>query len=80
MSELKLAAEFPASSRADWMKRVEAVLKGASFEERLVRTHADGIRLEPLYGQQQAHRAARARAIALDAVPAGGPPGRRTRQ
>ncbi len=60
MSDLKLAAEFPGLSRADWMKRVEAVLKGASFEERLVRTTADGIRLEPLYGQQNAHRAARA--------------------
>jgi methylmalonyl-CoA mutase len=60
MSDLTLAAEFPASSRADWMKRVEAVLKGAAFEERLVRTTADGIRLEPLHGQKQGPRAARA--------------------
>ena len=60
MSDLKLAAEFPELSRADWMKRVEAVLKGASFTEKLVRTTADGIRLEPLYGQQNAPRAARA--------------------
>ena len=41
MSELTLAAEFPALGRADWMKRVEAVLKGAAFEEKLVRTTAD---------------------------------------
>ena len=32
MGDLKLASEFPALGRADWMKRVEAVLKGASFE------------------------------------------------
>jgi methylmalonyl-CoA mutase len=61
MSDLTLAAEFPGLNRADWMKRVEAVLKGASFEEKLVRSTADGIRLEPLYGQQPGPRAARAR-------------------
>ena len=60
MSDLKLAAEFPAVSRADWMKRVEAVLKGASFEEKLVHRSADGITLEPIYGQQPGPRAARA--------------------
>ena len=61
MNDLTLAAEFPALSRADWMTRVEAVLKGAAFAERLVRTTADGIRLEPLYGQQAGPRAARAK-------------------
>lgn len=60
MTELKLASEFPAVGRAEWMKRVEAVLKGASFEEKLVHTSPDGIRLEPLYGQRAAPRAARA--------------------
>ncbi|MEI8179475.1 methylmalonyl-CoA mutase family protein [Aestuariivirga sp.] len=60
MSDLKLASDFPALGRADWMKRVEAVLKGASFEEKLVHASADGIRLEPLYGQLAGHRAARA--------------------
>lgn len=60
MTELKLASEFPAVGRAEWMKRVEAVLKGASFEEKLVQTSPDGIRLEPLYGQRAAPRAARA--------------------
>jgi len=63
MSDLTLAAEFPGLSRAEWMKRVEAVLKGASFEEKLLRTTADGIRLEPLYGQQSGPRAARARQV-----------------
>lgn len=60
MADLKLASEFPAVGRAEWMKRVEAVLKGASFEEKLVRSTADGIRLEPIYGQQPGPRAARA--------------------
>ena len=59
MSDLKLAAEFPGLTRDDWMKRVEAVLKGASFEEKLVRTTPDGIRLEPLHGQRNGPRAAR---------------------
>ena len=59
MADLKLASEFPAVSRADWMKRVEAVLKGASFEEKLVHTSPDGLRLEPIYGQQAGKRAAR---------------------
>ena len=59
MTDLKLAAEFPGVTRAEWMKRVEAVLKGAAFEEKLVRTSADGIRLEPIYGQQRGPRAAR---------------------
>ena len=60
MTQLSLAAEFPGFTRADWMKRVEAVLKGASFEDNLVSTTADGIRLEPLYGQIAGARAARA--------------------
>ena len=63
MNDLTLAAEFPGFSRADWLKRVEAVLKGASFAEKLVRTSADAIRLEPLYGQQPGPRAARARQV-----------------
>jgi methylmalonyl-CoA mutase len=60
MGDLKLASEFPAVSRAEWMKRVEAVLKGATFEDKLVHSSADGIRLEPIYGQRPAPRAARA--------------------
>ena len=59
MTQFTLAAEFPGFTRADWMKRVEAVLKGASFEEKLVSATADGIRLEPLYGQIAGARSAR---------------------
>ena len=60
MTELSFAAEFPRLDRADWMKRVEAVLKGARFEDRLVSTTADGLRLEPVHGQADGPRAARA--------------------
>lgn len=59
MTELSLGSEFPGLARADWLKRVDAVLKGASFEERLVRQTADGIRLEPLHAQAAGPRAAR---------------------
>ncbi|MBI2720416.1 MAG: hypothetical protein HY245_10035 [Rhizobiales bacterium] len=60
MTDLPLAAEFPPASRDQWLARVEAVLKGAVFEERLVSHTADGIRIEPLYGQIAGPRAARA--------------------
>jgi methylmalonyl-CoA mutase len=47
--ELPLAAEFPPTSQAEWRKLVEAALKGASFEKRLVSQSYDGLRIEPLY-------------------------------
>jgi methylmalonyl-CoA mutase len=47
--DLPLAAEFPATSQAEWRKLVEAALKGASFEKRLVNQTYDGLRIEPLY-------------------------------
>ena len=47
--DLSLAAEFPATSQADWRKLVEAALKGASFEKRLTSQTYDGLRIEPLY-------------------------------
>ena len=46
---LALAAEFPPTSQAEWRKLVEAALKGASFEKRLVSQTYDGLRVEPLY-------------------------------
>ena len=60
MTNLSLAGDFPQITRADWLKRVEAVLKGARFEDRLVSTTPDGIRLELLHGQVAGPRAARA--------------------
>jgi methylmalonyl-CoA mutase len=47
--QLPLAAEFSATSQAEWRKLVEAALKGASFEKRLVSQTYDGLRVEPLY-------------------------------
>jgi len=49
--ELPLASEFPATSEAEWRKLVEAALKGASFEKRLVSQNYDGLRIEPLYSR-----------------------------
>lgn len=47
--DLKLAAEFPPAAQAEWRQLVEAALKGASFEKRLVAHTYDGLRIEPLY-------------------------------
>jgi methylmalonyl-CoA mutase len=47
--DLPLAAEFPATSQAEWRKLVEVALKGASFEKRLTSQTYDGLRIEPLY-------------------------------
>ena len=47
--ELSLAAEFPPVTEADWRKLVEAALKGADFDKRLVSRTYDGLRIEPLY-------------------------------
>ena len=49
MSDLSLAGEFPPTSEAEWRKLVEAALKGASFDKRLVSQTYDGLRVEPLY-------------------------------
>jgi methylmalonyl-CoA mutase len=49
MDDLSLAADFPATTREQWLKLVEGVLKGADFQKKLVgRTH-DGIEIQPLY-------------------------------
>ncbi len=49
MSDLKLASEFPAATRDDWRKLVDAALKGAPFEKKLVSKTYDGIQIQPLY-------------------------------
>lgn len=61
--ELKLAAEFPAATREDWLKLVRTVLKDRPYEALIARTY-DGLPIEPLSA-----RAKDARAIA------GRPPG-----
>jgi methylmalonyl-CoA mutase len=57
--ELPLAAEFPPTGEAQWRKLVEAALKGAPFDKRLVSQTYDHLRIEPLYP-----RAAGARPVA----------------
>lgn len=57
MSYLKLASEFPAATRDDWRKLVDAALKGAPFEKKLVSKTYDGIPIQPLY--ERAKNAAR---------------------
>ena len=52
---------FPKVTREDWLKRVDAVLKGAPFSETLVSATADGIAIEPLYGAIRGPRAWRGR-------------------
>src|SRR5215813_1173913 len=47
--ELSLAAEFPPVTEAEWRKLVEAALKGADFDKRLVSRTYDGLRIELLY-------------------------------
>ena len=50
--KLLLASEFPQATRAQWLKLVETVLKGESFEQRLVAKTYDGLSVEPLYGRR----------------------------
>jgi methylmalonyl-CoA mutase len=47
--DFRLAAEFPPTTEADWRKLVEAALKGAAFDKRLVSKTYDGLKVEPLY-------------------------------
>ena len=44
--DLPLAAEFPATDRADWVRLVEKALKDRPFEKLIARTY-DGIAVEP---------------------------------
>jgi methylmalonyl-CoA mutase len=48
-NELPLGAEFPPATRQQWEKLVQEVLRGASFEDRIVAETYDGLRIEPLY-------------------------------
>ncbi len=46
---LSLAADVPPATDAQWRTLVDAVLKGARFEDRLQSSSADGLTIEPLY-------------------------------
>jgi methylmalonyl-CoA mutase len=47
--QLPLATEFPSATAAEWRSLVDAALKGAAFDKKLVTQTYDGIRVEPLY-------------------------------
>jgi len=49
--DLTLATEFPPTDAAEWRKLVEAALRGADFDKRLVNQTYDGLRLDPLYAR-----------------------------
>ncbi|CAO4173160.1 methylmalonyl-CoA mutase subunit beta [Methylorubrum aminovorans] len=49
MEDRPLAELFEPATRERWRQAVEAALKGADFEKRLVSKTADGLRIEPLY-------------------------------
>ena len=49
IEELALAADFPDVAAEQWRDLVQKVLKGADIDRRLVRTTADGIKVQPLY-------------------------------
>ena len=59
---LALATEFPAATREQWLKLVELVLKGATFEDKLVTRTADGLAIKPLYPRSSAAKPIAARA------------------
>jgi len=47
-TKLSLAGDFPAATREDWLKLVDAVLAGAPLERLDSKTH-DGLTIAPLY-------------------------------
>jgi methylmalonyl-CoA mutase len=53
---LTLAGEFPPATRDQWLKLVDGVLKGASFDK-LVHKTRDGISIEPLYPRRMGAQA-----------------------
>src|ERR1041385_5490030 len=60
--DLVFAAEFPAATHEQWLKLVDGVLKGASFDKRLVARTYDGLTVQPLYARAADERPVAARA------------------
>lgn len=56
-NSIEFAALFPPSTDAQWRGLVEKVLKGADFDKRLVRSTADGLKVQPLYRREDRTRA-----------------------
>ena len=60
--ELAFATEFPAATREQWLKLVDAVLKGAPFDKRLVAKTYDALAIQPLYTRDAGAKPVAARA------------------
>ena len=58
LSAHPLAQGFPQVGHKDWLAMVETVLKGQSFDRRLVKLTADGIAVQPIYTAENAAPAA----------------------
>ncbi|HEX2537257.1 MAG TPA: methylmalonyl-CoA mutase, partial [Pseudolabrys sp.] len=58
--DLALAAEFPATDRADWVRLVEKALRDRPFDRLISKTY-DGIAIEPLYARAAGAAAVRGR-------------------
>lgn len=58
-----LLAEFAAVTRAGWKALVEAELKGAPFEKKMLTPTYEGIVLQPLYGPEDGARVAHAASL-----------------
>ena len=52
--DVKLAADFEAASREQWLALVDKAIKGAEFEKKLVSKTEDGIRVDPIYTRADA--------------------------
>ena len=53
MADDAFLPDLPPVTHADWLQRVETVLKGADFDKKLVHLTADAIRIDPLYGKAE---------------------------
>ena len=51
-----LLSDFPPVSRDDWRKLVEAELKGAPFDKKMLSTTPEGITLQPIYTREDTAR------------------------
>ncbi len=60
MTDLALAAEFPAATREAWRAAAEKALKGRDFDKTLLGKTYDGIRIDPLYARTDGGVAGRA--------------------
>ena len=59
---LPLAAEFPPADQATWRRSIDAALKGAEFDKKMVSTTYDGLKIAPLYPRTKGARPVTGRA------------------